>query len=179
MIISVEELKEFITTTEKDKVLEAKLQALELLIRSHTHNRFLKKPYVRVNADVVAGVFTTHDTIPFKVGDTVQVSVGDNATDCGLYTVKEIVDDETFTVNEDTDDFIKNVSVSLVQYKADVKMGVIEILDWKLKNGDKVGIQSETISRHSQTFDRASIDADFGVPKDLLGFLKPYVKARF
>lgn len=177
MIISVEDAKKRITTNLEDSVLEEKLQALEVQIREYTNNRFLKKPYVRINAEILGGVFISESLIPFKVGDTVQVSVGNSAIDCGVYTVKE-VSDTTFTVNEDVDD-ITNTTVSLVQYKADVRIGVVELLDWKLKNADKVGLSAETISRHSQTFDRTSIDKNFGVPNDLLAFLKPYKNPRF
>lgn len=177
MIISVEDVKKRITTNLEDSVLEEKLQALEVQIREYTNNRFLKKPYVRINADILGGVFISESLIPFKVGDTVQVSIGNNAIDCGVYTVKEI-SGTTFTVKEDVDD-ITNTTVSLVQYKADVRIGVVELLDWKLKNADKVGLSAETISRHSQTFDRTSIDKNFGVPNDLLAFLKPYKNPRF
>ena len=177
MIISVEDVKKRITTNLEDSVLEEKLQALEVQIREYTNNRFLKKPYVRINAEILGGVFISESLIPFKVGDTVQVSVGNMAIDCGVYTVKEI-NGTTFTVNEDVDD-ITNTTVSLVQYKADVRIGVVELLDWKLKNADKVGLSAETISRHSQTFDRTSIDKNFGVPNDLLAFLKPYKNPRF
>ena len=177
MIISVEDVKKRITTNLEDSVLEEKLQALEIQIREYTNNRFLKKPYVRINAEILGGVFISESPVPFKVGDTVQVSVGRDAIDCGVYTVKEI-SGTTFTVKEDVDD-ITNTTVSLVQYKADVRMGVVELLDWKLKNADKVGLSAETISRHSQTFDRASIDKNFGVPNDLLAFLKPYKNPRF
>jgi len=177
MIISVEDVKKRITTNLEDSVLEEKLQALEIQIREYTNNRFLKKPYVRINAEIRGGVFMSESLIPFKVGDTVQVSVGRDAIDCGVYTVKEI-SGTTFTVKEDVDD-ITNTTVSQVQYKADVRMGVVELLDWKLKNADKVGLSAETISRHSQTFDRTSIDKNFGVPNELLAFLKPYKNPRF
>ena len=40
MIMTVEELKSYIDITAKDPVLEAKLQALELLIRKYTNNNF-------------------------------------------------------------------------------------------------------------------------------------------
>ena len=40
MIMTVEELKKYVDTEEKDSVLEAKLQALELLIRKYTNNNF-------------------------------------------------------------------------------------------------------------------------------------------
>jgi hypothetical protein len=66
------------------------------------------------------------------------------------------------------------------EYPADVKMGVLEMLKWDLENRKKVGIQSETISRHSVTY--FNMDGDnsvMGYPKALLGFLKPYMRARF
>ncbi len=66
------------------------------------------------------------------------------------------------------------------EYPMDVKMGTINMLNWNLENREKVGIQSETISRHSVTY--FNMDGDnsiMGYPKSLLGFLKPYMKARF
>ena len=178
MIISVEELKQFITTDKADLVLEVRLQALEQLIRKYTNNRFHQKPLVRIKANVIAGNFVTDDVIPFKVDDTIQVSIGADATDCGIYTIKN-VDGQTFTVNEDVPD-MANATVTKVNYGNDVKMGVINLMEWDLNNRHKVGVQSETISRHSVTY--FNMDGDnslMGYPKSLLGFLKPYMKARF
>ena len=48
------------------------------------------------------------------------------------------------------------------------------------KNGHKIGVQSETLSRHSVTY--FNMDGDnsrMGDPISLLGFLKPYMKCRF
>ena len=114
MIISVEEVKQFITTTEKDAVLEAKLQALEASIQRYTNNDFQRC-----------------------------------LTDAG-------------------------------EYPPDVKMGVVNMLKWDLENRDKVGVQSETLSRHSVTyFNMDGDNSTMGYPKSLLGFLKPYMRARF
>lgn len=66
------------------------------------------------------------------------------------------------------------------EYPMDVKMGVVNLMKWELNNRDKVGIQSESISRHSVTY--FNMDGDnsvMGFPKALMGFLKPYMKARF
>ena len=66
------------------------------------------------------------------------------------------------------------------EYPMDVKMGVVNLMKWELGNRDKVGVQSETISRHSVTY--FNMDGDnsiMGFPKALVGFLKPYMKARF
>lgn len=178
MIISVEELKEFVTTDKSDSVLEVMLQALEQNIRKYTNNRFHQMPYVRIKADIIAGAFITSDEIPFKVGDTIQVSVGDNATDCGVYTISEIQGD-TFLVKEDIGDYA-NATISKVRYSADVVMGVVNLIKWDLENRAKVGIQSETISRHSVTyFNMDGDNSTMGYPKSLLGFLKPYMKCRF
>lgn len=44
----------------------------------------------------------------------------------------------------------------------------------------KVGVASETISRHAVTyFDLTGENAVMGFPKALMGFLTPYIKARF
>lgn len=178
MIISVNELKEHITTDKTDLELEAKLQALELKIRNYTNNRFHQVPLVRIEADVVGGVFMSESLIPFNVGDTVQVTYGSKATDCGIYTVKE-VNDLAFTVNEDVPD-MANIKVTKVLYKADVKMGVVEMVKWDLEKRDKVGIKSETISRHSVTYaDTTEFNEKLDYPKVLCGFLKGYMKPRF
>lgn len=175
MILSVEEVKKFITITDYDEVLEAKLQALESLVRKHTNNNFTNNAYKKT-ADIVGGLFVVEALTPFNVGDTVQIS--DLGLNAGLYTIKEATD-STFTVNEDVVDE-DNVLVTKVVYPMDVKLGVINMLKWDSENRGKAGIQSETISRHSVTYYDVSGDNFFmGYPKSLLGFLKPYKKARF
>ena len=113
---------------------------------------------------------------PFEVGDTLHIS-GSEKND-GLYTVKE-AGDSTFRVNERTRDEI-DLFVTQVEYPADVKMGVVELLKYDLENRAKAGIQSETISRHSVTYqDYDAENVKQGYPVHLLGFLKHYCKARF
>lgn len=177
MIMTVAELRQFVTTDEEDQALEARLQALELLIRAYTNNNFQQRGF-RVEADIRGGVFVSESLIPFAVGDTVMISQSDLQSDC-LCTVKEITDDTTFTVNESCADD-DCILVTKVVYPADVKLGVANMLKWQLDNGDKVGVASETISRHSVTyFDMTGDNSTFGFPKALTGFLRPYMKARF
>ncbi|MCF0106689.1 MAG: hypothetical protein HUJ53_08005, partial [Holdemanella sp.] len=72
------------------------------------------------------------------------------------------------------------VLVTKVEYPIDVKMGVVGMLKWQLTNGDKTGISSETISRHSVTyFSMDGSNTSIGFPTSLVGYLKPYMKARF
>lgn len=62
----------------------------------------------------------------------------------------------------------------------DIKLGVANMLKWEQNNRDKIGVSSETISRHSVTyFDMTGDNSLMGYPKALLGFLKPYKRARF
>ena len=135
MLMTVAELRRFIETEEDDQVLEAKLQALESLIRAYTNNNFQIRAYRSVAVAVAAdNALIVKHPAPFAVGDTLQVSESD----------------------------LQNM------------------MKWELNNRDKVGVASETISRHSVTY--FSMDGDnsmMGYPRSLLGFLRPYKRARF
>ena len=186
MLLTVEELRRYITTEETDQVLEAKLQALELSIRKYTNNNFMVRG-IRTFADAFDKSFECRSVDNFAVGDTVQISMSDYM-DGQLCTIAAI-EDKTITVNEPLyrED---EVILTKVFYPLDVKMGAVEILKWKLKNaaaasGDKsaMPVQSETISRHSVTYaqdaSEADLDTEFGVPRKYIAFLKAYKKARF
>lgn len=175
MLMSVAELRQFVDTEEDDRLLEARLKALELSIRAYTNNNFQRTSYRR-DADIVGGLFCVEALTPFHEGETVQIS--ESRFNDGLYTVAE-ADDSTFTVVEDVADE-ENVLVTKVVYPADVKMGAVNLLKWELNNREKVGVSSETISRHSVTyFDMNGDNSVMGYPRALLGFLRPYKKARF
>lgn len=174
MILTAEELKKHMTTDEEDAVLDAKLSALELLVRAYTHNNFQQRA-VRRMADIAGGTIIMESN-PFKVGDTVQVTESDFNE--GLYTVTA-AEDSAITIKEDTFDE-DDVLVTKVVYPMDVKMGVVNLMKWELERREKVGVSSETISRHSVTYESMTDDNTImGYPKALMGFLKPYVKARF
>ena len=174
MILTVQELKKYMTTGEEDAVLEAKLSALELLIRGYTNNNFQQRA-VRRMADISQGTIVMN-TNPFKVGDTVQVTESD--FNDGLFTVTA-ADDSTVTIKEDSFDE-EDLLVTRVVYPMDVKMGVVNLMKWEADRRDKVGIASETISRHSVTYESMTDDNSImGYPKSLMGFLEPYMKARF
>lgn len=114
MILSVEELRTYLTTAEEDSVLEAKLQALESTIKRYTNNDFTR--------------YLTPD------GD----------------------------------------------YPMDIKMGMVNMMQWDLNHRDKVGIASESISRHTVNYiDMNQQNCTMGYPVSLIGFLKPYKRARF
>lgn len=174
MIISVEKFKQFVDTEESNPVLEVKLQALESLIRKYTNNNFQLRS-VRSQSAVLDNKILNPPQY-LKIGDTIQIS--DSLLNNGVYTVLS-VDKNGMTVNSELLDCQRNL-ITKVEYPPDIVMGVVNMLKWDLQNRDKVGIQSETISRHSVTyFNMDSDNSVMGYPKSLLGFLKPYIKARF
>ena len=186
MLMTVEELKQYVTTDRSDAVLGAMLQALELTIRRYTNNNFQNRGF-RVEADIVDGEFHTGVIAPFVAGDTVMISESDKQSGM-LCTVKE-VKDGSFTVNENVTDE-DDVLVTEVVYPADIMLGAANINDWQLRNqamnsGDTSAapVASETISRHSVSYvtdaSEADLSTDFGVPKKHVAFLMGYKKARF
>lgn len=178
MILSVDELKKYITTEDDDSVLEGKLQALELLVRAYTNNNFQIRAFRAVAVAVAEGnTLLFNSTVPFKVGDTLQITESDFMQD-ELVTVLT-VDDSSITVSGELIDE-SGVVVTKVKYPMDVKMGIVNLMKWELNNREKVGVASETISRHSVTYvDQTGENTIMGYPVALMGFLKPYRKARF
>lgn len=177
MILTVDELRQYVNTDEDDFALEAQLNALELLIRAYTNNNFQKRAFRAVAVAVAErNQLLTSGTVPFRAGDTLEITESDLNT--GLVTVLS-VSDGTVTVAENLYDE-SGVVLTKVDYPADVKQGVARMVQWQLDNGDKVGVQSETISRHSVTyFNMDGENSSMGFPKSLLGFLRPYKRARF
>ena len=161
MIMTVAEFRQVADTDATDQALEARLLALELLIRAYTNNNFQVRAF-RSAADAVSTGKTllVEPSGLFRANDTLQIT--------GTVTVKEDLYDES------------DITVTKVVYPADVKQGAASMLKWQLESGDKAGVQSETISRHSVTY--YNMDGDnsiMGYPRSLLGFLAPYMRARF
>ena len=177
MIMTVDELRQFVTTDEADQALEARLQALELLIRAYTNNNFQKRAFRAVAVAMADNnQLLLKGANPFKTGDTLQVT--ESELNAGLVTVSTSSND-VITVKESLYDE-SGVVITKVVYPADVKLGVANMLKWQLENGDKVGVASEAISRHSVTyFDMTGDNSTMGFPKSVLGFLRPYKRARF
>lgn len=177
MIISIEELKKHIATDKSEEELSVMLKGIESLIRAYTHNNFQNRNY-RFNSKVKAPNCLLYASNLYTVGDTLQIS--GSRLNNGLYTISGIdMDNGIITLNGPVRDEAR-VLVTKVSYPDDIKTGVINMLRWDIDNRDKVGIQSESISRHSVTyFNMDNDNSSVGYPKSLTGFLKPYIKARF
>lgn len=177
MIISVEKAKSLIDFNGwTDEKIEMKLKAVEQTIRAYTNNNFQVRGY-RVRASIADGVLMSETAaVPFTVDDTVQIS--DSQLNSGIYTVVG-ADDTTFTVSDDLKDE-NGVLVTKIVYPADVIDCCVNLLEWEKEHRAKVGIQSETLSRHSVTyFNMDGANTMMGYPVSLLGCLKAYRKARF
>ena len=171
MIITVEELK---TVSElsniPDEQLELMSEGIEDFIRQYTNNNFIVKN-VTFNTPSVNGKLETVSPL-IKVGDTVLIS--NSKYNNGVYVLtatdgtlnKELFDDD-------------NNKITLVKYPPSIKLGVVKLLQYNAKMDDKVGISSESLSRHSVSYAQPSSDSVSGYPSSLMSFLKPYMKARF
>lgn len=173
MIISVEDLKKQVNTgDDTDDVITARLNSIESVIRAYTNNNFQNRG-IRFSG-------FSRDTriygVPyyFNVGDTVQVS-DQWGVNNGLYVVT-VVDEEYLELDRELVPLDGNL-VTKIQYPADVVQCAVDLFKWKQNMGEKVGIKSETISRHSVTFED-SATLFMGYPVGILNGLNLHKKAR-
>ena len=171
MIITVEELKQVSELSNiPDEQLTVMCEGIEDFIRQYTNNNFIVKN-VTFNTPSMDGKLETVSPL-LKVGDTVLMS--NSKYNNGVYVLnandgtldKELFDDE-------------HNKITLVKYPPAVKLGVVKLLQYSVKMDDKVGISSESLSRHSVSYAQPSNDSVGGYPASLMSFLKPYMKARF
>ena len=178
MVVSIETLTSMNEFRGVDSnTLERKLNSVEQLIRAYTNNNFQNRA-VRFEARSEGSKLIAAETVPpfLREGDTVEIS--QSTVNNGLYTIKSIMGN-SITVDRDLFSIDHNL-VTKVEYPADVQEGVINLLQWEIENRQKVGIKQETLSRHSVTyFDQDANNQVMGYPVALLGFLAPYIKARF
>ena len=171
MIITVEELK---TVSElsniPDEQLELMSEGIEDFIRQYTNNNFIVKN-VTFNTPSMNGKLETVSPL-IKVGDTVLIS--NSKYNNGVYILTAM--DGTLNKELFDDD---NNKITLVKYPPAVKLGVVKLLKYNVKMDDKVGISSESLSRHSVSYAQPSSDSIGGYPSSLMSFLKPFMKARF
>ncbi len=174
MIISVEKAKALIDDFGgwTDEKIELKLKAIEKTIREYTNNNFQDRGY-RVRAYIRGGVLLSSSPVLFSIGDTVQIS--DSQLNKGLYTILT-TEDTAFTVSDDIKDE-DAVLVTKIVYPEDVIDCCVKLLEWEKDFGKKVGIKSETLSRHSVTYED-STELFRGYPKGILNGVWQYRKAR-
>lgn len=174
MLIPIEKVKSIDDFAKYDnETLERKLKAIEVAIRSYTHNKFQNRN-VRFLATSLDGKINGI-TKYLKVGDTVEISKTMNS---GLYVIKEITDTD-IVLDKELYEELDNM-VTKIEYPEDIVEGALDILRWDLGMKGKIGIASESLSRHSVTYQNLdSSNTIEGRPAVLFGFCNPYMKARF
>lgn len=174
MIISAEKLREMAPVTKTDDYIEFHLDAIESIIRAYTNNPFQVRSarFIGQTSDfsnVVHG-----SPVCMREGDTVQISGG--TVNDGVYVIKEVQPDG-LTLNRYLD-AADGMTVTKVQYPPDVVQCAVSLFNWKETMGAKVGIKSETLSRHSVTYEDSGTGLFMGYPLAILSGLKLYRKAR-
>lgn len=156
-----------------DVILTKKIKAVEVAIRSYTNNNFQIRSE-RIEASV-SGKSILGRLNHVKVGDSVQISESVNN---GVYAIVELSSD-VMIIDEELYEVDHNLVTKIV-YPDDVKEGAINMLVYDQTVRKKTGVKSETLSRHRvDYFDMDGENSRIGYPNALIGFLKPYVKARF
>jgi hypothetical protein len=172
MIITVEDLKKRVNCgTATDDLITAKLEAIEAVIRAYTNNNFQQRPVRFAGRSEDFRVYGSPRF--FAVGDTVQIS-GSGVND-GLYVVM-VVDGDHLELDKPLMPTQFNL-VTKISYPADVIQCAVDLFKWNQTMGDKVGIKSETISRHSVTYED-SATLFMGYPVGILNGLNLHKKAR-
>lgn len=172
MIISVAKLKEQVNCgTATDDQITSQLDAIEAVIRAYTNNNFQIRSIRFCGRSEGRKIYGVPQF--FTAGDTVQIS-GSGVND-GLYTVKTVTAD-CISVGKDLHPVECNL-VTVVKYPADVIQCAVDLFKWKQNMGGKVGIKSETLSRHSVTYED-SATLFMGYPVGILNGLNLHKKAR-
>lgn len=157
--------------TVTNDAITAELEAIEAVIRAYTNNNFQHRGIRFAGRSAEGNVYG--DPRYMNIGDTVQIS-GSRVND-GLYVIQEISADH-IQLDKPVMDSEFNL-VTKIQYPADVIQCAVDLYKWKRTMGDKVGIKSETISRHSVTYEDGAT-LFMGYPLGILNGLLLHKKAR-
>ena len=174
MIVSLAFLRTLVKTDLSDEVLAVKLDAIESMIRKYTNNNFQDRNF-RDRMNCAEDNLLIGCPPSLNPEDTIDIS--NSQFNNGLYVVKDVLEtgiqvDKPLIEEE-------GVLVTKITYPSDVKMGVVNLIDWELNNRSKVGIKSESLSRYSVTYYDMDSNSEVGFPASMIGFLKPYKRARF
>lgn len=176
MIVDIATLRDEIGIKDfSDSALKKKVKSIEKIIRKYTNNNFMDVKF-RFYGYIKDNVIYT-SAYPFlKKNDNIEISYSYNDD---VFTIESISEDR---ISVDSNCLIDcdNIMITKVVYPEDIQEGVINMLKWDIGLRNKVGIKSETLSRHSVTyFDMDKNNSLNGYPASLLGFLENYMKARF
>lgn len=176
MILSVDDIRNQVECGElTDEKILFRLKSIEEVIRQYTHNNFQNRNVRFVAESSGNRLIGSHSY--FRVGDTIQIS--QSMVNDGLYEIQAVSDDY-LTIDKDLFDRPFN-KVTKIEYPADVVQCAIDLFEWKMNFGSKVGVksESETLSKHSEstTYEDSST-LFYGYPMGILKGLAKHMKAR-
>lgn len=173
MIVSVAEAIDYIGQDINESQLIQRIKGIERLIRDETNNTFQERR-IRFKAPSEDNILLG-DNPYLAVGDEVEITESINE---GLYTITQI-DDQGIHLDGSLYPQNHNLVTKIV-YPEAIRSGVLDMLRWEYTMRDKVGIKSESLSRHSVTYyDMDANNSLNGYPVALVGFLEPYYKPRY
>lgn len=167
MFIDIDELKlEQPFCDIPEAILRRKIRAIEEAVRAYTNNPFIIQE-TKIEAKSEGGNLIAAPGL-FAIGDSVTIAYGINA---GVYVVDSI-DGEKITL----DKRLRNADnvAFLTIYPHSVTEGAISMLRYDIDIRPNAGIASETISRHSVSYESTTNVGGLGYPSNIVGFLQPY-----
>lgn len=160
------------------------IEFCENVVCSYTNNDFIKR-FSKLECKSVGGLLGANNEF-ININDRIIIFKSGNFDENNNL----ILDDRNFgrynviAVGENVMQLDKQIyncdynRVYKVVYPLDVLAGFEKLINYKDKRVD--GVASETISRHSKTYEARTKDNTFmGYPLTLLGFCEPYMRARF
>lgn len=95
----------------------------------------------------------------------------DKVTEVKLQSLESLLHDTT------NNNFVRYKNdQGVIDYPVNIIEGFAKIIEWETIMKPKIGIASESLSRHSVTYSKPSGKE---YPDDLMSFMNKYVKARF
>lgn len=181
MLININDLKtiycDYDFSKYTDERLKRKLESIEHNIIEYTGNHFYNNN-IKTECTLENGVLYG-DFKGFLDGDTVELY---NASiNSGLYTISSKLSDSSVILDSVMNDYDKPMNMIKIEYPIAIIEGCVELLNYDLnvKNISKLGVSSESISRHSVSYvQRNDSNMSMGYPSELLNFLKPYMEWR-
>ena len=158
----------------REAELKGRMRAIEETVRGSTNNNFQRreKRFLTI---------VTNGALPgapfwFQKGDTIQIT--NSGANDGLYEVAAAAGG-ALTLDLTPDEGAV-CTVTRIEYPPDVVAGANDMLRWDIQYRPKVGVKSESLSRHTVTYlDLDATNSRDGYPAALTGFMNRHRKARF
>lgn len=161
-------------------ITQEQIDAFEVMVRNYTHNHFQVKGARFYDLVITTTGISIQAPNWIDVNDTLEIS--ETLFNNGVYTVSAITDTEikltgSKKLRPETAD---KAYASLVSYPADIAQGILKLIKYDYKMGDKLGIKMESISRmRTDYYDISTGENAEGYPKALMAFLTKYEKIQW